>query len=72
MGASSHNMATISAIRMANALMLEPLLGTGQSSTTGCHKADHTKLCRTFLESIEDVFEHTLAGVSKSTSQWTK
>lgn len=58
-------MATIGAIHMANALMLEPLLGTGQSSTTGRHKADKAKPRRALLQSIENVLEHTFAGVSK-------
>ena len=58
-------MATIGAIRMANALMLEPLLGTGQSSSASSHKADKAKPCGALLQSIENVLEHTLAGVSK-------
>lgn len=39
---------------------------SGDGSTTGRHKADNTEPRRTHLKSIEDVLEHTLAGVSKN------
>lgn len=44
---------------------------SGNRSTTSGHKADNAEPCRVLLELIEDVLEHTLAGMSKSTDQWT-
>ena len=44
-------------------LLLCKLCGNGGSSSS--HKADKAKPHRALLQSIENVLEHTLAGVSK-------